>query len=125
MVNFRLILLAIQSNLIFLLCFQFYYVTGLPVYSLRVAQSSNYNSFPSQLSKLSFNRNSQKTQRLSPIAFILSPITQDVTASALSLVGSVAWLQLWITLANKDIINPKLSRKIIHWYASLNHPSYV
>lgn len=44
----------------------------------------------------------------------LSPLTQDLLASTLAVGGTVAWLQIWITLAKNKVIESNLSRKIIH-----------
>lgn len=44
----------------------------------------------------------------------LSPLQQDLAVSALSVGGTIVWLQIWIGLAKRGVIESKLSRKIIH-----------
>jgi dolichol kinase len=43
-----------------------------------------------------------------------TPVQQDVAASALSVAGTIVWLQIWIGLAGKGVLPANLSRKIIH-----------
>ena len=44
----------------------------------------------------------------------LTPLTQDIASTVVSLGGATAWLQIWISLAKNGKIETKLSRKIIH-----------
>lgn len=44
----------------------------------------------------------------------LSPLAQDTTVSGVAIGGTLLWLQVWITLTKKGVIESKLSRKIIH-----------
>ena len=46
--------------------------------------------------------------------FNMSPLVQDATVSGVAIGGTLLWLQLWITLTKKGVIDSKLSRKIIH-----------
>ena len=43
-----------------------------------------------------------------------SALEQDVAVSTAAIGGTVAWLQIWISLARSGKIDSKLSRKIIH-----------
>lgn len=55
-----------------------------------------------------------KIRKLITIRTAIDPISQDVLSSCAALGGSIAWLQIWITLAKEGKIDPRLSRKIIH-----------
>ena len=45
---------------------------------------------------------------------VLNPVLRDVTCSVVAALGAIVWLKIWTTLASKDLIDPRLSRKIIH-----------
>lgn len=45
---------------------------------------------------------------------MLSPVVHDAAISAMVVTESLIWLKIWTTLAAKDVLDPKLSRKIIH-----------
>lgn len=53
-------------------------------------------------------------KRMPLVQHALNSINQDVLTSCVALGASVAWLQIWITLAKQGKIDPRLSRKIIH-----------
>lgn len=55
-----------------------------------------------------------KIRKLITIRTAIDPISQDVLSSCAALGGSIAWLQIWITLAKEGKMDPRLSRKIIH-----------
>lgn len=53
-------------------------------------------------------------KRLPLVRQALSSINQDALTSFMGLGASVAWVQIWITLAKQGKIDSRLSRKIIH-----------
>lgn len=55
-----------------------------------------------------------KNRKFLTIRTAIDPISQDVLCSCAALGGSLAWLQVWITLAKQGKMDPRLSRKIIH-----------
>jgi hypothetical protein len=61
-----------------------------------------------------FLRPLQIPKRIPLVRHALTSINQDVLTSCVALGASVAWLQIWITLAKQGKMDPRLSRKIIH-----------
>jgi len=45
---------------------------------------------------------------------LTSPLARDAACSVLAVAGATAWLAVWTGLASAQLIDPKLSRKIIH-----------
>ena len=45
---------------------------------------------------------------------IISVAGRDAACAAVGLVGASAWLKIWTTLASADLVDPKVSRKIVH-----------
>ena len=89
--------------------------TTKPVHALRPATFSSLAFTTADALASVRNRNNVATRALTRLnSLSLSPLTQDICASALSVTGTIVWLQIWITLAKKNIIEPNLSRKIIH-----------
>lgn len=58
--------------------------------------------------------NRHSISRLKTSFLSLSTVQQDIGVSVFASGASYAWLQLWIILAKEGIIQPSLSRKIIH-----------
>jgi len=47
-------------------------------------------------------------------AFQDAPLARDAACTVLATAGATAWLAIWTSLASAELIDPKISRKIIH-----------